>query len=230
MKIIAGFFLVCTSLYTVQVLANTDFSGRWVGESGEDSTLTLTLKQDDNDLTGIYCFISKKGNRIDCPDDNKDNLKGEIYNDSADIEFKSSFGGVKGRARIKVGENNMSWTLLQVPSGNISSPENYSLAREKLGARLTRKKMAVDGFFITLINNCGGFLAPCENMRYLGVRDKDNKVISLRGESYSDKTGKVIGSEYKNNNVVYRINYQPVSLMISDGERVILNKPGRWLE
>ncbi|ELN2737659.1 hypothetical protein RJ495_004104 [Pluralibacter gergoviae] len=129
-----------------------------------------------------------------------------------------------------MGESNIEWALLQAPPGNISSPENYSLTREGGTSRSTRKKMAVDGFSITIVNNCGDFLNPCKDMSYLGVRDKDNRVISLRGESYSDNSGKVIGSEYKNNNVVYRVNYQSVSLMISDGEKVILNKSGRWLD
>jgi hypothetical protein len=60
---------------------------------GNDSTLTLQLAESGNRITGSYCYISQRGNRIDCPEDDERNLSGTIAGNRANVEFNSSFGG-----------------------------------------------------------------------------------------------------------------------------------------
>jgi hypothetical protein len=50
---------------------------------GNDSTLTLQLAESGNRITGSYCYISQRGNRIDCPEDDERNLSGTIAGNRA---------------------------------------------------------------------------------------------------------------------------------------------------
>lgn len=49
------------------------FGGVWSGEYANDSTLTLRLAESGGRISGSYCYISQRGNRIDCPEDDERN-------------------------------------------------------------------------------------------------------------------------------------------------------------
>ena len=87
---------------TMQFAANSQsrpaFDGVWVGDLA--TTLPcLQLAESGNRITGSYCYISRRGNRIDCPEDDEQNLSGKIAGNRANVEFNSSFGGV-GRWKL----------------------------------------------------------------------------------------------------------------------------------
>lgn len=205
------------------------FDGEWAGESGSDSTLTLRLAESGNRITGSYCYISQKGNRIDCPEDDERNLTGTIAGNRANIEFNSSFGGPGGRAVLAIKESEMEWRLV-TPSqkGNDYTPLRYTLRKAASVHHAETRKLDTEKFTISLINKCGRFEGECDQMVYLGVRKSDNSTISLKGKTLHDSAGKIIGSTYKNGEIVYTVTYEPAKLVVSKGSQVLVEQSGQW--
>lgn len=119
-------------LFSSQAMAAGEFTGQWTGEEKDQSTMTLQLKQNDNTITGSYCYITQNGNRIDCPDEGENNLKGTISNHRASVEFASSFGGT-GYANLEVEGEKLVWN--KAPSsgqGKYYAPQHYTLTKKPL--------------------------------------------------------------------------------------------------
>ncbi|MBE3512801.1 MULTISPECIES: hypothetical protein [Enterobacter] len=207
------------------------FDGEWVGEFENDSTLTLRLAESDNRITGSYCYISQRGNRIDCPEDDEQNLSGTIAGNRANVEFNSSFGGVGGRAVLEIKGREMEWRLITPPQkGNYYAPLRYTLSKAASVQNAETRKLDTDKFAISLINKCGHFERKCDEMVYLGVRKSDNSTISLMGKTLRDSAGKIIGSTYNNGEIVYTVTYAPVKLVVSKGNHVLVEQSGQWLK
>lgn len=229
MKKLIVLFVFFMIFCCVKVIANENFNGKWVSQNN-NSTLTLLLSQHGDTIAGSYCFIYRAGNRIDCPSNGESNVHGKINGNIANIYFMSSFDNLKGKAKIEVNEGNMKWTLLSFPSGDISAPKTNVLIKVSKTTLSKIKRIKVDDFIITLANRCGDFFTPCNNMFYLEVRDKDNASISLKGKTYLDKMNKVIGSEFSNGDMGYRVSYQPLELMIISNKKEVLRKQGQWID
>ncbi|HGF6046406.1 hypothetical protein [Enterobacter hormaechei] len=207
------------------------FDGEWAGEFENDSTLTLRLAESGNRITGSYCYISQKGNRIDCPEDDERNLSGTIAGNRANVEFNSSFGGVGGRAVLEIKGGEMKWRLVSPPqNGNYYAPLHYTLRKAASVQHAESRKLDTEKFAISLINKCGHFESKCDEMVYLGVRKSDNSTISLKGKTLHDFAGKIIGSTYKNGEIAYTVTYAPVKLFVSKGNHVLVEQAGQWLK
>ncbi|EOV9674097.1 hypothetical protein ACN5L5_002660 [Cronobacter turicensis] len=216
-------------LYSVSVMASNTFTGQWEGAVQSDSTLTLRLKQQGEKLTGSYCYITQRGNRIDCPAEGEENLRGTVNNDQAVVEFTSSFGGGTGQAQLSVSGDKMSWKMVQAPEkGEYYAPETYKLSKQGDAGLSETRRFTTEKFNISLTNKCGGFLSSCNDMFYLGIRKSDNSVISLKGKSILNDQGEVIGSEYNNADVKYIVQYEPLRLTVNQGNKVLVNQPGEW--
>ena len=205
------------------------FDGVWAGGVGNDSTLTLQLAESGNRITGSYCYISRRGNRIDCPEDDEHNLSGTIAGNRANVAFNSSFGGAGGRAVLEIKGSEMEWRLV-TPSqkGNDYTPQRYTLRKAASVHHAETRKLDTEKFTISLINKCGRFEGECDQMVYLGVRKSDNSTISLKGKTLHDPTGKIIGSTYKNGEIAYTVTYAPVKLLVSKGSHVLVEQSGQW--
>ena len=218
---------------TMQFAANSQsrpaFDGVWAGGVGNDSTLTLQLAESGNRITGSYCYISQRGNRIDCPEDDEHNLSGTIAGNRANVEFNSSFGGAGGRAVLEIKGSEMEWRLVTPPQkGNDYAPLRYTLRKAASVQNAETRKLDTERFAISLINKCGHFDSECDQMVYLGVRKSDNSTISLRGKTLHDSAGKIIGSTYKNGEIAYTVTYAPVKLVVSKGSHVLVEQSGQW--
>ena len=211
-------------------IAKDMFSGQWSGEQKNESTLTLRLTQAGQNVNGSYCYVTQNGNRIDCPPDDESNLKGVIAENRANVEFNSSFGGEKGRAKLEVVGDKMIWTLITPPQkGEYSAPRNYALTRELKSSASEKRIFDTDKFNITLVNKCGSFESDCNEMFYLGIRKRDNSTISFDGKTLNDATGKVIGSLFKNGEITYTVTYNPLKLVVSKGGHILVDQPGQWV-
>jgi len=218
-------------LWSFGVSAESLFAGQWSGGESNISTLTLKLSQQDKKITGTYCFITQKGNRIDCAEDNEVNLWGTVNNNHADIKFNSTFGGVNGQATLEIKDAKMEWHLTQPPQkGEYYAPENYTLMKEKDNSAAISKKLITDKFIVTLTNKCGDFNTACNDIFYLGIRKSDNSVISLNGKSVTDSSGQVIGAEFANGNVIYKVNYNAPRLTVTQNKKGIINQEGKWVD
>ncbi|MBG0626548.1 hypothetical protein I4P27_19185 [Enterobacter roggenkampii] len=205
------------------------FDGVWTGGVGNDSTLTLQLAESGNRITGSYCYISQRGNRIDCPEEDERNLSGTIAENRANVEFNSSFGGAGGRAVLEIKGSEMEWRLVTPPQkGNDYTPLRYTLRKAASVHHTETRKLDTEKFTISLINKCGRFESECDQMFYLGVRKSDNSTISLKGKTLHDPAGKIIGSTYKNGEIVYTVTYAPVKLVVSKGSHVLVEQSGQW--
>ncbi|MCX8287378.1 hypothetical protein [Enterobacter pseudoroggenkampii] len=207
------------------------FDGEWAGEFENDSTLTLRLAESGNRITGSYCYVSRRGNRIDCPEDDEHNLSGTIAGNRANVEFNSSFGGAGGRAVLELKGSEMEWRLVTPPQkGNDYAPLRYTLRKAASVQNAETRKLDTEKFTISLINKCGRFEGECDQMVYLGVRKSDNSTISLKGKTLHDPAGKIIGSTYKNGEIAYTVTYAPVKLVVSKGSHVLVEQSGQWLK
>lgn len=205
------------------------FDGEWAGEHENDSTLTLLLAESGNRITGSYCYISQRGNRIDCPEDDEHNLSGTIVGNRANVEFNSSFGGAGGRAVLELNRSEMEWRLVTPPQkGNDYAPLRYTLRKAASVHHAETRKLDTEKFTISLINKCGRFEGECDQMVYLGVRKSDNSTISLKGKTLHDSSGKIIGSTYKNGDIAYTVTYAPAKLVVSKGSQVLVEQSGQW--
>lgn len=217
--------------FATNIQAGLAFDGDWAGEFENDSTLTLRLAESGNRITGSYCYISQRGNRIDCPKDDEQNLSGTIAGNRANVEFNSSFGGVGGRAVLEIKGSEMEWRLVTPPQkGYYYAPQRYTLRKAASVQNAETRKLDTERFAISLINKCGHFDSECDQMVYLGVRKSDNSTISLRGKTLHDSAGKIIGSTYKNGETVYTVTYAPVKLVVSKGSHVLVEQSGQWLK
>ncbi|MGP3591631.1 hypothetical protein [Vagococcus sp. WN89Y] len=230
MKIATGVFFSLMCLLSFTASADGIFSGHWTGEKSSSSTLSLKISQKGERLTGTYCFVSQSGNRIDCPENDEINLWGRVNNNHADIAFNSSFGGVNGQAKLEVNANNMTWYMIQPPkNGEYYAPNKYTLTKELKTKKADTRKFVTDKFSITVTNKCGDFTSACEDMFYLGVRKSDNSVITLRGKTV-EIAGQVVGAEFMNKNITYKVNYEPPQLIVSQGDKILVNQTGKWMD
>ncbi|MBG0666853.1 hypothetical protein I4P15_00020 [Enterobacter roggenkampii] len=219
--------------HTMQFATNSQsrpvFDGVWAGGVGNDSTLTLQLAESGNRVTGSYCYISQRGNRIDCPEEDERNLSGTIAGNRANVEFNSSFGGAGGRAVLEIKGSEMEWRLVTPPQkGNDYTPLRYTLRKAASVHHAETRKLDTEKFTISLINKCGRFEGECDQMVYLGVRKSDNSTISLKGKTLHNPAGKIIGSTYKNGEIAYTVTYAPVKLLVSKGSHVLVEQSGQW--
>lgn len=211
--------------------ARRAFDGVWTGESGTDSTLTLRLVESGDRISGSYCYISQRGNRIDCPAEDERNLSGTIAGNRANVKFDSTFGGVDGQAVLEINASKMEWRLVTPPQkGNYYAPLRYTLNKADPVRNAETRKLDTDKFTISLVNKCGRFESECSQMYYLGVRKSDNSTITLKGKTLQDPTGKVIGSSYKNSEVTYTVTYAPLKLVVSKGSHILVEQQGHWLK
>lgn len=124
------------SISSLPLFASDDFTGQWSGQEKNDngslySTLTLKLKQDNNNIKGSYCYVTRCGNKIDCPEGDGSNLKGTTNGKKAFIEFDSSFGGVKAKENLELKDNKVLWKLIKDPgNGEFYAPKTYALDKE----------------------------------------------------------------------------------------------------
>ena len=218
---------------TMQFATNSQsrpaFDGVWAGGVGNDSTLTLQLAESGNRITGSYCYISQRGNRIDCPEDDEHNLSGTVAGNRANVEFNSSFGGAGGRAVLEIKGSEMEWRLVTPPQkGNVYTPLRYTLRKAASVHHAETRKLDTEKFTISLINKCGHFDSECDQMVYLGVRKSDNSTISLKGKTLHDPAGKIIGSTYKNGEIAYTVTYAPMKLVVSKGSHDLVEQSGQW--
>lgn len=84
-------------------------TGHW--EETESNSFTIGLVQTGSHLTGNYCFITNKRNRIDCAEkDDDDNVHGDVKDGVADIKFESTFDG-EGTASAEIKNNKLIYTI-----------------------------------------------------------------------------------------------------------------------
>jgi hypothetical protein len=116
--IVACFLLPCTLAGGASL--SGAFSGEWDwNDAPESRTFSLKIEQQGNRIKGQYCAVSQNGNKIDCDDEDNQNINGatDVAGTSAVVEFSSFFGATKGRAMLKISNGRLSWRILKNPTG-----------------------------------------------------------------------------------------------------------------
>ncbi|WP_313698891.1 hypothetical protein [Pantoea sp.] len=233
-----GFSIAVLSLISsLSLFASDDFTGQWSGQEKNDngslySTLTLKLKQNNNNITGSYCYVTRGGNKIDCPEGDGSNLKGTANGKKALIEFDSAFGGVKGKASLELKDNKVLWKLIKdAENGEFYAPKAYALDKEVNQGDLKSdmKVFSTSDFTITLVNGCGGFYTVCDKAKYFGLRNKDGKQITLNGKTTQPANSNTAdGMIFNNNGVGYIVRFNPLELKVIQGNKILVEQSGKW--
>lgn len=135
-----------------------NISGEWFYEVNSadnklmNRTFQINIVVTDGILSGQYCAIARNGNKIDCSDDEINNLTGEIAGGKYKVNFSSFFGGKNGEAEITIlNENSINWKIVKnVEGGECYAPIKCNLIKKKQTSEL-------DGSYI---------LKSCENGRF----------------------------------------------------------------
>jgi len=229
--------VVLLSFSSLSLFASDDFTGQWSGQQKNDngslfSTLTLKLKQNNNNVTGSYCYVTRGGNKIDCPESNGINLKGTANGKKAVIEFDSSFGGAEGKANLEIKDNKILWKIIKDPeNGEFYAPKAYTLDKEVNQSDLKSKikVFSTSDFTITLVNGCGGFYIVCDKVKYFGLRNKDGKKITLEGKTIQPvNSSKAEGMTFNNRSVDYIVRFDPLTLKVIQGNKTLVEQSGKW--
>jgi len=118
---------------SVKIPKNNSFITHWIKEYYIEkklySSFNIDLNITDNNVIGNFCYVTHFGNRIDC--DNK--FKGNLKKQRIFFNFNSSYGAKQGRAMIIINDDNISWELLDEPLGEFYAPKKSILfKKEKL--------------------------------------------------------------------------------------------------
>ena len=139
------------------------FSGQWGGQEKNNdgtlySTLTLKLEQNGNQVVGTYCYVTRNGKKIDCPEDGNKNITGTAKGNQAKVFFNTGLGRGKGSANLIREGNTVAWLLNESASEDVVyAPLKYTLI--KVNSSYTEAQMktfSTPGFTVVLLNRCGG--------------------------------------------------------------------------
>jgi hypothetical protein len=119
----------------------TSIFGRWERESlSEDgappaSLLSLDLERNKNGdrIAGTHCYIYNQGRRIDCPDEDEENVEGVLAADetSARLRIRSSFADAEFAAIVSIEGEQLRFTLISSKGQSYPAPENVKLSRPR---------------------------------------------------------------------------------------------------
>ncbi|MGK3115384.1 hypothetical protein [Candidatus Pantoea formicae] len=237
MKVFVVSMATVAIFYSSLSFSSAGFSGEWSGFSGHQgsssySTLNLKIMNDGKEINGRYCYITRGGERIDCPDDDKYNLHGTVYGNKAVVKFNSTFGGRDGLADLTLTNNGINWHLVKKPdNGDFYAPDDMNLSKVNVrrNASIKSRVFSTKGFTITLVNNCGDFYASCGKANYYGMKKDNGNQISLSGKTIDSKTTvKAKGMAFENGDVNYIVTFDPLKLKVMQGNKVLLEQSGEW--
>ncbi|MBU0694690.1 MAG: hypothetical protein KKC11_08520 [Candidatus Omnitrophica bacterium] len=112
-----------------------DFNGEWVYEKGERWFL-LHLEQQGQKIEGWYSAVVNWSNewrmRIDgIPEESKNIISGIIKGDTAEVKFKSEWGGT-GKAKISHKGNKIKWEIIKgTETGKFYCPQSGALRKKR---------------------------------------------------------------------------------------------------
>ena len=175
--------------------ANTLFTGQWSGEVNSnnqniDSTMSIWLQEHKGKIIGRYCLIYNHGNRIDCTDDNENNISGKVVGkNKAILHFDSWFGEKNGEAEFTVEDDQAQWKLLRKPENTEHYiPENYKYKKtsSQFQSDFEKNSFKTADYTATIANHCGKFTSACNKVTLILIRTKDNEVYALNGRYAAD--------------------------------------------
>ncbi|MDU4288527.1 hypothetical protein [Mixta calida] len=227
--------LLIVLLFPALCLANNLFTGQWRGEvknkkQGIDSSMSIWLKENQGDIVGRYCLIYNQGERIDCTDDNENNISGRVIkNNKALLHFDSWFGEKNGEAEFTVENDQAEWKLLKTPRNSqhyIPKEYKYKKVSSQFSSDFEKNTFETADYTATVANHCGGFTSLCDKVTLILIRNKDKEVYVLNGRYVANnkEAGKFIfHDEGKGLSVTIDKNLMVIS---NNGETY--SSPGKW--
>lgn len=95
-----------------------DFHGTWEWREASPNTapyatLSLDIKQDEAKLSGVYCYVARSGSRIDCPDEDWDNVSGSAMGESALLTIRSTYFDKNFKARVELTADSLRFNVVE---------------------------------------------------------------------------------------------------------------------
>lgn len=112
------------------------FVGEWDWSSSSGTmTFSIDLKEKDGKIYGQYCAVAQNGNKIDCDNEENNNIHG-IVDDSGKssfVNFHSFFGAKDGGAILRVVDGYLIWHVARNPrGGEFYAPKDAILMPHRL--------------------------------------------------------------------------------------------------
>jgi hypothetical protein len=151
--------VACLFLHSIAwAVAAGNFSGNWEyvervdGSSKPYSTFEMKLNEtSDGAVTGSYCFITQRGNRIDCDTGGAKNIAGHVEEDGrhATVNFYSFFGAKGGVANLSSNDDTLTWKVTGNPSGDFFyGPYATTLTRKQPDTHEGERQVVVDKAYL----------------------------------------------------------------------------------
>jgi len=220
-----------------QVQAKSLFIGEWANnshpEKPDDISMRIWLTEEKGLVKGRYCLIYDNGNRMDCSNDNEDNIHGVLNHQGiALLNFNSWFGEKHGKAEFSVNGDYAHWHLLSPPvNSDHFFPKDIKLTKVSdlyipLGEKNT---FFSDAYIASVFNNCGKFTSDCSKVQLLLIDNKTNDPVILDGKVVKDSFGKfnyfIFNDQAKNENI--KLDHTSLTFVDKNGQDVNAY-PGRW--
>jgi hypothetical protein len=133
-QIILVYMLLACSLVSSAPLEGL-FTGQWYWEGApETKTFSINIRQQGKWLRGRYCAVVQNGNKIDCDQEDVENIYGvvDMNGTSSTVEFTSFFGAENGKATLKIQNGRLIWRIVRKPIGGyFYAPSEAVLDRGK---------------------------------------------------------------------------------------------------
>ena len=125
----------------IKIQKNISLDGDWEfiynpnNDDLPDIVFTLSIqKTNNNEFIAQYCAVAQKGNRIDCSNDKKFNVRGIIKGNKIEANFYSFFDNkkTKGNVELTVLDNErIQWEITKAPNSNFMRRKNVYLHKRK---------------------------------------------------------------------------------------------------
>ncbi|MFZ4835074.1 hypothetical protein [Rouxiella sp. Mn2063] len=217
--------------------AKSLFIGEWANnshpEKPNDISMKIWLTEDKGLVKGRYCLIYENGNRIDCSNDNAENIHGVLNRQGiALLNFDSWFGEKHGKAEFSVNGDYAHWHLLSPPvNSDHYFPKDIELKKiSDLYIQPGEKNTFFsDAYTASVFNKCGDFTSDCSNVSLILIENKTNNPTIFYGKVMKNELGNfsyfIFNDEAGNKKI--KLDYTSLTFIDKNGKAVSAY-PGRW--
>ncbi|QKJ85247.1 hypothetical protein PMPD1_0264 [Paramixta manurensis] len=219
-------------------MAGDAFTGQWKGDdlnpaTGEiETSMNLWLQEKGAHIVGRYCLIYNSGGKIDCTDNDENNIRGEVVNkNTVLISFNSWFGGRPGKATITLKEDKAFWNKLSFSDGDkIYVPNRFILSKisNEFSNETKQYKFKAGDYTANIISPCMSKFTDCDRVTLILI-GPNNSVVRLTGTSIKEKQSEEITYKFENSEQGTYVVIHGDTLSIKNKGSADLVLKGEWI-
>jgi hypothetical protein len=196
---------------------------------------TVTLKQTGDKITGSHAMATVGCGRLN--EGGEGTVQGVVVDGAADLVVTSGRNGAVAKGTAKLERGALRWKMVEeIKPGE---PQGDSLIfwdgllTPDVKHDFNSSTLITPSFVIEIKMNCAEGNVTCDNVTYVGTSKKSGKSITLRGRTKHGLCADGVtpcgfqGYEFKNGATYYRV-LEDGSLLVTQGEKVLLEEKGNW--